>query len=121
LLERMQGIALEIILQVVLGAEGEAFRSLQRVIASMLAVGTRPEALLLMLLIGPEWFDRLRPAFERLTPYGRLVAHREALFALLREEMNARRNTEGSRRDVLSLLLLARDEAGAPMTEAEIL
>src|SRR5216117_1496023 len=58
----------------------------------------------------------------RWTPWGRFVRNRDAIRAILLEEI-ARRRAEGTagRSDILSLLVDARDEQGAPMSDAELL
>src|SRR5262249_21752761 len=56
-----------------------------------------------------------------LTPWGRYVRRARAIDDILYAEM-ARRRSEGTqgRSDILSLLLSARDEAGAPMSDLEL-
>ena len=56
------------------------------------------------------------------TPWGRFLRNREAIRVVLLEEI-ARRRREGTtgRTDILSLLVDARDEQGAPMTDPELL
>ncbi len=58
----------------------------------------------------------------RLSPGGRMQRRLRAADALLYEEIERRRADErlDERTDVLSLLLRARDEDGAPMTDAEL-
>jgi len=58
----------------------------------------------------------------RWTPWGRFVRNRAAIRAVLLDEI-ARRRAEGTagRSDILSLLVDARDEQGAPMSDAELL
>jgi len=57
-----------------------------------------------------------------LSPWGRFVRAREALDAFIYEEIGMRRAEPGheERDDVLSLLLGARDEDGAPMSDREL-
>src|SRR5207249_501235 len=58
----------------------------------------------------------------RWTPWGRFVRNRDAIRTVLLEEI-ARRRAEGTagRSDILSLLVDARDEQGARMSDAELL
>src|SRR5439155_358843 len=58
----------------------------------------------------------------RLPPWGRFVRNRDAIRAVLLDEI-ARRRAAGTagRSDILSLLVDARDEQGAPMSDAELL
>ncbi|MGH7806242.1 MAG: cytochrome P450 [Candidatus Binatia bacterium] len=54
------------------------------------------------------------------SPWGRYVRLRRETHELLGAAIEARRNGDGSGDDVLSILLLARDEDGQPMTDAEL-
>jgi cytochrome P450 len=55
------------------------------------------------------------------TPYRRLLAHAERLEAEIRAMIDHRRQKETGGRDVLSILVRARDEDGASMTEGELI
>jgi cytochrome P450 len=67
-------------------------------------------------------FPFLRRSLGRLSPWARFVRSREALDAFIYEEIALRRAEPGheERDDVLSLLLGARDEDGAPMDDREL-
>ena len=63
----------------------------------------------------------IRRDFGGFGPWARFRRHREALEALLHEELTLRRASEAAHEDILSLLLAARDEDGKPMPDAEIM
>ncbi len=67
-------------------------------------------------------FPFMRRNLGPLSPWGRFVRSREALDEFIYEEIRRRRVEPGleERDDVLSLLLGARDEDGAPMTDQEL-
>ena len=110
---RMQAITLEVILRVVFGIEeGERLTRVRELLKRMLYVTTRPWA-----LVPP-----LRRDLGRLSPWVRFLRVRDEVDEALYDEI-ARRRTEprlDERTDVLSLLLLARDEDGRPMTDREL-
>ena len=112
----MQAITLDVILRAVFGVdEGAAFTRVRERIEPFVAQANSPSA--------P--FIALRPFqvdLGRLTPWGRFVRNRGAIRAVLLDEI-ARRRAEGTggRTDILSLLVDARDEQGAPMRDEELL
>ena len=67
-------------------------------------------------------FPNLRRDFGRFSPWARFLRSRRALDAFLYEEIALRRGEAGveERDDVLSLLLGARHEDGAPMSDEEL-
>ena len=67
-------------------------------------------------------FPFMRRNLGPLSPWGRFVRSRAALDEFIYEEIRMRRAEPGyeERDDVLSLLLSARDEDGAPMTDQEL-
>jgi cytochrome P450 len=67
-------------------------------------------------------FPNLRRNFGPFSPWGRFVRSRDALDDFIYEEIRLRRREPGheERDDVLSLLLGARDEDGAPMSDQEL-
>ncbi len=110
--ERMRALTFEVICRAVFGVtEPERIERLRTALLGVVDLGT--------LFMLPE---RLRTDLGRFSPGGvirRRLAHADAL---LYEEI-ARRRTESDlaeRSDVLSLLLLARDDDGRPMTDAEL-
>ena len=111
--QRMQSLTLEIILRVVFGLdEGERLEHIKTLIHRAVSIGNNPLALLPQARrdIGPfkPWTDFIRRRTEL----------DEALFAEMRER-RAAGNLE-DRDDILSMLMLARDEAGEAMTEVEL-
>jgi len=109
--ERTRRITLEVILQAVFGVEAERMGPLKAAIGRLLGT-TQTVALLRFVMRGP--------TSER--PGGTIGRALESLDALIYEEIAGRRTQQdlAQRRDILSLLLQARDEAGAPMTDAEL-
>jgi len=110
--ERMRALTFEVIARAVFGVEQpERIERLRRALVAVLDV---QYAFLL-----PAWLQRDR---GRLSPGGLVQRRLRAADALLHEEIARRREDPRleERTDVLSLLLRARDEDGAPMTDAEL-
>ena len=110
---RMQAVTLEIILRAVFGVEeGERLERLRVELRRLLDMITTPRRALFLVLLGPQ---RLRgfPPFRR---------HMERVDGLIYDQIAARRRAPdvGERDDILSLLLEARHEDGAPMSDAEL-
>jgi cytochrome P450 len=113
---RLRAITLAIILRVVFGIEdaGRA-RTLERLIPALVPDGGVSALLLL-------------PAFRRdlgpRSPWRRFLTARAAIDRILYDEIAQRRNAPEQhlhqRTDILSLLLQARDEDGAPLTDREL-
>jgi len=112
----MQAITLDVILRAVFGVDdGAAFTRVRE----------RIERFVLQANGASAPFIALKPFqidLGRWTPWGRFVRNRDAVRAVLLDEI-ARRRAEGTagRTDILSLLVDARDEQGAPMSEEELL
>jgi cytochrome P450 len=107
----MQRITLRAILQAVFGASGRELRELERMI--------------------PAWTERgswlmhwrfLHHDWGPLSPWGRFLRQRAEIDAVLDRLIEAARRDPAldARPDVLALLVQARDEDGAPMTDQEI-
>ncbi len=116
--ETMQAITLEVILRVVFGVEDRArSERLAEPLRQLLDAAVQPGRLLLL------QFTRSEGARPR-SPWGRLKQMMAPADAMIYEEIAARRAElaagSGGRDDILSLLLEARDEDGAPMTDAEL-
>jgi cytochrome P450 len=110
---RMRAITLEVIMRAVFGLRSDArVERLRSVLARQLEAATRPGVLALLLALGPERVHR-QALLRRIT---------EPVRRLLREEIaGARVASDLERReDILALLVQARDEAGAPMREEEL-
>jgi cytochrome P450 len=111
---RLRAITLAIIVRVVFGIEdAQRAAALRDLIPRLVPDGGASSLLLLPALrrdLGPR------------SPWGRFLAARAAVDALLLSEIAARRADPGldDRSDMLSLLLQARDEDGAPLTDREL-
>jgi cytochrome P450 family 135 len=109
----MQAITLDVILRAVFGLdEGERMTRLRSALRRLLDVGRNPFSLLPQ----PQWL--LGP----LGPWPRLLRARSACDELLYAEIRRRRGVAdlAERDDVLSLLLLARDDHGEAMSDLEL-
>ena len=105
-----QSITLEVILRAVFGLDDpDRFARAHAVIDEF---ARRSDALLL-----PRFLHR-----GRIGPWGRFVRAREALDALIYDEITLRRAQDDNdgRDDVLSLLMRAKHEDGAPLTDREL-
>src|SRR2546428_10224336 len=111
----MQAITLDVILRAVFGVDDTAFTRVRERVERFVAQANGPSAPFIALK--PFQID-----LGRWTPWRRLVRNRDAIRAVLLDEI-ARRRAEGTagRSDILSLLVDARDEQGAPMSDAELL
>jgi cytochrome P450 len=110
--ERMQWITLRVIIRTILGIDDPArLARVADMMTELLDVAAWPPLLL------PFMQKDLGP----LSPWGRFLRKARAADEVLYEEIRTRRarGTAG-KDDVLSLLIDARDEAGDPMTEAEL-
>ncbi len=116
--DSMQAITLEVILRVVFGVEErERLERLAAPLRQLLDAAVQPRRLLLLQFTSSE---RPRPR----SPWGRMKRMMAPAEAIIYEEIAARRAAlaagEEGRDDILSLLLEARDEDGAPMTDQEL-
>jgi cytochrome P450 len=110
---RMQAITLDVIIRVVFGVEGtERSDELRRRIVTVTRIGRNP------LLLYATRDRRLGPR----APWARFTQARAGLHAALGAEIRERRQAPdlGQRSDVLSQLLLARDDEGRAMTDDEV-
>jgi cytochrome P450 len=109
--ERTRAITLEVILRAVFGVEAERMGALKEAIAGLVEP-MNPLAIVLIAL--------RRPTLDRPTgAIGRALDH---LDEVIYEELARRRGLQdlAERRDILSLLMQARDEDGQPMTDGEL-
>jgi len=106
-----EAISLDVILQAVFGVRGE-----QR--TAQLAAAVRAW----MGAIGPgvASFEFLRRSFGGFGPWARFQRARQGLADLVQEEVAARDGDPSERHDILSLMLAARYDDGAPMSSEEI-
>jgi cytochrome P450 family 135 len=109
--KRTRTITLEVILRAVFGVEAERMGALRGAIGGLLAPGQTLALLLAMLR---------RPVEAR--PTGAIGRALDRLDAVIYAEIARRRAQEdlADRADILSLLLLARDEDGQAMTDQEL-
>ena len=112
LMERTQAITLDVIVRTVFGlSDGAPMLHLREWLRRFVSLAVNP-----LLLWKPLQVD-LGP----LTPWGRFARLRRDIDALLDAEIAARRAaSDPDRADVLQLLLAARDESDARMSDAEI-
>jgi cytochrome P450 len=108
----MQAITLQIILRTVFGVqEGPRFGELADVLTRALDLGTWPGLL----------FTVLQRDLGRFSPWGRYLRLSARATEILRGEIRRGRSQgTGGRSDVLAMLLDARDETGAPLSEDEV-
>jgi cytochrome P450 len=112
-----QDITLQVILRTVFGAdEGAELTALSDQVKRMLAAADRPFSIL------PTIYMSTHPEVETRQPWRYLLRDRNRTDALLYAQIAARRaeGTAGGRKDVLSMLLQARDEDGVGMTDREL-
>jgi cytochrome P450 len=109
--ERTRKITLEVILRAVFGVEAERMEALKAAIAELL----EPVHALTVLRVALSL-----PTLQR--PTGALGRALDRLDALIYGELRRRRSQEdlAERKDILSLLLQARDEDGQQMTDGEL-
>jgi cytochrome P450 len=109
--QRTRAITLEVILRAVFGIEAERMERLRSAISGLLTPAQLPQLLL---------FALRRPTGER--PTGQIGRGLDHLDAVIYEEIARRREQSdlAQRADILSLLMLARDEDGQAMTDAEL-
>jgi cytochrome P450 len=129
-----QRMTLDVILRVVFGLADDAhFETRRETVARFVELGTSPVANLLMFTLPPERAESiLRSAARPFTtwplnhspdawvPWKNFVEVGDAVRAVLLDAIATSRGSGAEGRDVLSLLLSARDEQGQPMTENEL-
>jgi cytochrome P450 family 135 len=108
---RTREITLEVILRAVFGVEAERMEPLRQAIRALLEPIQMPALLL---------FALRRPSLER--PKGALGGALDHLDSVIYQEIGRRREQPdlGERTDILSLLMLARDEDGETMNDSEL-
>ena len=112
----MQEITLEVILHAVFGlSEGERYQQIKPLLAHLLDLTGSPIRASLM------FFPWLQQDLGAWSPWGKFVRQRKQVYELLQAEIDQRRSQPKiTGNDVLSLMLLARDEDGQPMTDKEL-
>jgi cytochrome P450 len=113
---RMQRLTMEIILRAVFGLDpGERLDALRARLTRMLAFGDRPIS-----LVPPDPDGIAARLLERVGPFAHFLRLQEEADELIFELIEERRQEDGSRDDILSLLLEAHHEDGAPMSAQEL-
>jgi cytochrome P450 len=113
---RMQRLTMEIILRAVFGLDrGERLDALRARLTRMLAFGDRPIS-----LVPPDPDGIAARLLERVGPFAHFLRLQEEADELIFELIEERRREDGGREDILSLLLEARHENGAPMSAQEL-
>src|ERR1700712_3287030 len=113
--QHTQEITLQIILRTVFGAdEGSELDSLRLQIKRVLARAEYKIAFALMLYLSA------RPELESELPWQLLLRDRDRTDAMLYDIIASRRKDASARKDVLAMLMQARDERGEPLTDLEL-
>lgn len=112
----MQDISLRVILRAVFGLdEGERYDQLRQIMSNLLDMTGSPLSSTLLFV------RSLQKDWGAWSPWGRFVRLRSHIDEILYREIRERRHSlDPNRDDILTLLLLARDEAGQPMTDVEL-
>lgn len=112
----MQDISLQVILEAVFGLyEGERCQQLKQIITRMSEIFRSPLTSAFL------FFPLLQLDLGAWSPWGNFVRQRQQIDELLYAEIRERREQpDPDRTDILSLLLLARDEEGKLMTDQEL-
>ena len=118
----MQGITLEIILRTVFGLQDDDVRSKMREkIDVLLRFCSNPLVLMFINTHGNIRFQRLHRLLGRLSPLRRYERLRAAVDRMLYDEIGRRRAAgPAAAEDVLSLLLVARDDEGKRLGDEEL-
>lgn len=113
--DAMQNITLQVIMQAVFGLrDGDRYRQLKPLLAGLLNMTGSP---LRSSMVFFEFLQLDRPW----SPWGRMMQRKQRIETLLQAEIDERRASgDLDREDVLSLMMAARDEAGEPMSDAEL-
>ncbi|CAD5939358.1 putative cytochrome P450 110 [Planktothrix tepida] len=114
--DTLQAISLDVILKVVFGVyEGKRYSQLKPLLAGMLEIGKSP------LTSSFLFFPILQQNLGFWSPWGYFLKQRQKIDELLYAEIRERReNPDESRKDILNLMIAARDEEGNPMTDQEL-
>ena len=102
-----QTITMEVIIRAVFGiTEPDRIEEFKRLLPGLSSIN--PALLLMQKDLGPR------------SPWGRFLARRDRVDALLFDEIERRRAGQNGRSDILTLLLSARDEDDNPLTDREL-
>lgn len=115
---QMQEITLQVILRTVFGAdEGAELDGLRKRIRRLLTLGDNRLAFVVLIYLAA------RPEAEAKLPWRRLLQERNRTDGMLYDIIAMRRREaaqESKRKDVLAMLMQARDERGEPMSDREL-
>jgi len=111
-----QQITMRVILRAVFGLhEGDRYRRLEQLLAERLDMVSKPLASTVV------FFPLLRKNYGNWSPGAKIERLSQEIDALLYAEIRDRRaSVDASRDDVLSLLIMAQDEDGNSLTDAEL-
>ena len=114
--ETTQAISLQVILQAVFGLDqGQRYQQLQQLLSEIL--NTTSSVLSSSLL----FIRSLQRDLGSWSPWGQMVRRQAQIRQLIYAEIQARREQpDPTRTDILTLMLSARDEAGQPLSDAEL-
>lgn len=113
--EVMQNITLNVILQVVFGLhQGDRYEQLNRLIAQLLSSLSSPLSALVI------FFPILQKNWGKWSAWGRFTLLKAEIDRLLYEEIAERRDRGIAGTDILSLLMMARDENDRPLSDIEL-
>lgn len=112
----MPDITLQIILQVVFGmSPGARYQKLKKLLSALLEDVTKPGYSTLF------FFPPLQKNLGAWSPWGKYLKRREEIDQLIYAEIEERRlSNDASRKDILTLLMSARDENEEQMTDKEV-
>lgn len=112
----MQDISLKVILKAVFGlVEGERYGQVQYLLKQLLSLSDSPAKASLLFL------PALQKDWGAWSPWGQFLRQREELDQLLYAEIRDRRaHPNPDAEDILSLMLMAQDEEGNGMSDAEL-
>ncbi|MDJ0598504.1 MAG: cytochrome P450 [Crocosphaera sp.] len=114
--EIMQEITLKVILQAVFGiTSGERYQQLEDLLKAWLSFFDSPANAAII------FFPFLQKDWGSWTPWGRFLRVKSEIDTLIYTEIKERRQQENyTGKDILTLLMLAKDEAGNPMSDQEL-
>lgn len=114
--EVTQQISLQVILHTVFGLEaGDRFSALEQHLSSMVDSMTGSVLRSLAMFLKP-----LQQDLGPWSPWGKFLRQQRAIDNLIYAEIADRRQSGSDGKDILSLMMAARDESGQPMTDQEL-
>lgn len=114
--EAMQQISLRVILRSIFGLdEGQRYYKLRELMGELIdTIGSPLKSSFILLPV-------LQKDFGSWSPWGKFIRQKQQINELLNAEIRERKAANNfSGEDILTLMMSARDEAGQPMTEAEL-